>query len=50
MLPGKSGVQFAKELRAKESTQFIPILMLTAKSAEADKIMGLDAGADDYVT
>jgi two-component system phosphate regulon response regulator PhoB len=50
MLPGKSGMQFAKELRAKEETQFIPILMLTAKSAEVDKVLGLDAGADDYVT
>ena len=50
MLPGKSGVQFAKELRANERTRSLPILMLTAKSEEADKVMGLDAGADDYVT
>jgi two-component system, OmpR family, phosphate regulon response regulator PhoB len=50
MLPGKSGVQFAKELRANERTRGLPILMLTAKSEEADKVMGLDAGADDYVT
>lgn len=50
MLPGKSGVQFAKELRANERTRGLPILMLTAKSEEADKVLGLDSGADDYVT
>jgi len=50
MLPGKSGVQFAKELRNNERTRGLPILMLTAKSEEADKVMGLDSGADDYVT
>ena len=50
MLPGKSGVQFAKELRANERTKALPILMLTAKSEEADKVLGLDSGADDYVT
>lgn len=50
MLPGKSGVQFARELRANERTRDLPILMLTAKSEESDKVMGLDAGADDYVT
>ena len=50
MLPGKSGVQFAKELRSNDRTASIPILMLTAKSEEADKVQGLDAGADDYMT
>jgi len=50
MLPGKSGVQFAKELRANERTRSLPILMLTAKSEESDKVLGLDSGADDYVT
>jgi two-component system phosphate regulon response regulator PhoB len=50
MLPGKSGVQFAKELRANERTRSLLILMLTAKSEEADKVLGLDSGADDYVT
>lgn len=50
MLPGKSGVQFAKELRTAEKYSDIPILMLTAKGEEADKVTGLDAGADDYVT
>jgi len=50
MLPGKSGVQFAKELRAQERTRGLPILMLTAKSEEHDKVSGLNSGADDYVT
>lgn len=50
MLPGKSGAQYAKELRANERTAGIPILMLTAKGEEADKVQGLDAGADDYMT
>ena len=50
MMPGKSGVQFAKELRATERTKGLPILMLTAKSEESDKVLGLDSGADDYVT
>jgi two-component system phosphate regulon response regulator PhoB len=47
MLPGKSGVQFAKELRSNERTRSLPILMLTAKSDESDKFLGLDSGADD---
>ena len=50
MMPGKSGVQFARELRSNPSMQAIPILMLTDKGEEADKVLGLDAGADDYVT
>ena len=50
MFPGKSGVQFAKELRANDRTRSLPILMLTAKSEESDKVLGLDSGADDYVT
>ncbi len=50
MLPGKSGVQFAKELRANERTKDIPIILLTARSEEMDKVTGLEAGADDYVT
>lgn len=50
MLPGKSGIQFAKELRSNERTRSLPILMLTAKSEELDKVLGLDSGADDYVT
>ncbi|MEN9863011.1 MAG: hypothetical protein RLZZ601_775 [Pseudomonadota bacterium] len=50
MLPGKSGVQFAKDLRASDLGKTIPVLMLTAKGEESDKVAGLDAGADDYVT
>lgn len=50
MLPGQSGVAFAKTLRANERTSQIPIIMLTARSEEEDKVMGLEVGADDYVT
>ena len=50
MLPGKSGVTFARELRANERTKHVPIIMLTARSDEQDKVMGLEIGADDYVT
>lgn len=50
MLPGQSGIQFARALRADERTRQIPIIMLTARSDELDKIAGLDSGADDYMT
>jgi two-component system phosphate regulon response regulator PhoB len=50
MLPGMSGVQFARRLRSEERTRDLPIIMLTARSAEHDKVAGLDAGADDYLT
>jgi two-component system phosphate regulon response regulator PhoB len=50
MLPGASGVQFAKQLRSDERTRDVPIIMLTARSNETDKVDGLEAGADDYVT
>ena len=50
MLPGQSGVALAKKLRGDKRTQEIPIIMLTARAHEEDKIQGLDAGADDYVT
>lgn len=50
MLPGMSGASLAKQLRLDERTRQIPIIMLTARSAEQDKIAGLEAGADDYVT
>ncbi|MEL0130279.1 MAG: phosphate regulon transcriptional regulator PhoB [Betaproteobacteria bacterium] len=50
MLPGASGVELVKKLRGDKRTKTIPIIMLTAKSEEADKLMGLETGADDYVT
>ena len=49
MLPGMSGIEAVKSLRAQPKTQNIPILMLTAKDTEMDKVIGLDAGADDYI-
>ena len=50
MLPGESGVQLARALRMDARTKRLPIIMLTARAEEADKISGLDAGADDFVT
>ena len=50
MLPGMDGVQAVKILRENEKTKNTPILMLTAKSAEIDKVFGLENGADDYLT
>ena len=50
MLPGMSGIQFARRLRSEERTRDLPIIMLTARSEEHDKIAGLEAGADDYLT
>lgn len=49
MLPGQSGVSLARRWRNSERTKQIPIIMLTARSEELDKVQGLDAGADDYV-
>jgi two-component system phosphate regulon response regulator PhoB len=50
MLPGGTGVQLAKKLKQHEYARDIPIIMLTARGEEEDKIKGLEAGADDYVT
>ena len=50
MLPGESGASLARRWRKHERTKAVPILMLTARSDEADKVQGLDAGADDYIT
>lgn len=50
MLPDKAGIDFARELRRDERTRDLPILMLTARAAEDDKVRGLEVGADDYVT
>jgi two-component system phosphate regulon response regulator PhoB len=50
MLPGQSGIELARRWRADPRTKTTPILMLTARGDEPDKIAGLDAGADDYIT
>ncbi|MBU2708616.1 MULTISPECIES: phosphate regulon transcriptional regulator PhoB [Zooshikella] len=50
MLPGTSGIELARRLRRDEMTAGIPIIMLTAKGEEDNKIQGLEVGADDYIT
>lgn len=50
MLPGGTGVSLAKKLKQNEYTRNIPVIMLTARSDEDDKVKGFDAGVDDYVT
>jgi two-component system phosphate regulon response regulator PhoB len=50
MLPGITGVELARRLRADSRTRDIPIIMLTARTDERDKILGLESGADDYIT
>jgi two-component system phosphate regulon response regulator PhoB len=50
MLPGMSGLEVCKALKAEPSTKNIPILMLTAKAEEVDRILGFELGADDYMT
>ncbi len=50
MLPGSSGLTLARNLRAAEQTRHTPILVLTARAQEGDKLAGFEAGADDYVT
>lgn len=49
MLPGESGLSLARKWRKDERTKSVPILMLTARSDESDRVAGLDAGADDYI-
>ncbi len=49
MLPGISGLDVCRNLRASQSTKDIPIIMLSARSTESDKVAGLDTGADDYL-
>ena len=49
MLPGVSGIELCRRLRARETTKTLPILMLTARGEEADRVRGLTTGADDYV-
>ena len=50
MLPGASGIEVARRLRGDKRTRGIPIIMLTARSEEQDKLLGLETGADDYIT
>jgi len=50
MLPGRSGYSLVRQWRAAPRTRALPVIMLTARSEEADKVSGLDAGADDYLT
>lgn len=50
MLPGASGISIIKHMRRHELTRQIPVIMLTAKGEEEDKVQGLEAGADDYLT
>ena len=49
MLPGISGIDYARRLRRDELTREVPIIMLTARGEEDDRVLGLDAGVDDYV-
>jgi len=49
MLPGVSGIEICRRLRARVSTRTVPIIMMSAKSEEADRVRGLETGADDYV-
>jgi two-component system alkaline phosphatase synthesis response regulator PhoP len=50
MLPGEDGLAILKRLRANPQTKALPVIMLTAKGSELDKVKGLDLGADDYIT
>ena len=50
MLPGGSGIQFIKQMKQDELTRQIPIIMLTARGEEEEKVRGLEVGADDYIT
>jgi two-component system phosphate regulon response regulator PhoB len=50
MLPGESGLSLAKKWRANPRTKAVPIILLTARGDESDRVAGLDAGADDYIT
>ena len=50
MLPGMTGVDFARRLKSNRLTRDIPIIIITAKGAEEDKVRGLESGADDYIT
>ncbi|MGH7740593.1 MAG: response regulator, partial [Candidatus Eiseniibacteriota bacterium] len=50
MLPGRNGLEVLKELRAEPTTRELPVIVLTARGAEMDKLLGFEHGADDYLT
>ena len=50
MLPGEDGISILRKIRSNPETKHIPVIMMTAKGAEYDKVLGLDSGADDYIT
>ncbi|XOQ45279.1 MAG: Stage 0 sporulation A-like protein [Clostridium sp.] len=50
MLPGEDGIRILKKLKQLDTTKDIPVILLTAKNSEYDKVLGLDSGADDYIT
>ena len=50
MLPDEDGLEIVKKLRKRPDTMRVPIIMVTAKTTEIDKVKGLDMGADDYIT
>lgn len=50
MLPGMSGIELARSFKANKRTESVPLIMVTARSAEQDKLTGLEIGADDYMT
>ena len=50
MLPDEDGIRILKKIRAMEQVRHVPVILLTAKGTEYDKVMGLDSGADDYIT
>ncbi len=50
MLPGEDGISILRRLKSGDASKLIPVIMLTAKGTEYDKVVGLDSGADDYIT
>ena len=50
MLPGEDGISILKKMRSMDSTKSLPVILLTARGTEYDKVLGLDSGADDYIT
>src|SRR5262249_31271301 len=50
MLPGRSGLEILRELRGEPATRDVPVVLLTARGAEMDKLLGFEHGADDYIT